>query len=165
MNEYTFKYYKNKYIIFILFPLWIIPLIVITTFLVNNECLINLMEKNIIISIAIYISVICGLLYLILDYGMKLLAKNIEIQLNNNNMKIDNEIVDYKDIKTVKFETIKSSVGNIITGYLLKIKYGNYKKNIVIFTGLSKKEKHNCETFMKFYYSFNNVYQSKREDN
>jgi hypothetical protein len=89
---------------------------------------------------------------------MKLLVRNVHAILFDDYLKMDNDVIYYKEIKTLNFNTIKYS-GIVTTGYTLKIKYNiNKKINIVVFTGTSKAEKKNCETLLKFFNELNVKY-------
>jgi hypothetical protein len=100
---------------------------------------------------------LAGLLYVIIIIGLKIFSKNISIIFYNDYFEIDTyEIIYYKNVIECYLEEIKVMHYNIITGYILKLKYDEGKKiKLVVLTGTSEKEKINCEYLLAFYNELN----------
>jgi len=161
MDKYHhIQYIKNKYIPLFLILFWVIFFVISLLFILNNNYIKLLYSNNIlllIISILLYLSVSLIIIY---NYGIIIFTKKLNIIINDEYFDINegDKIIYFKDIKTLKLETINNIRHKIITGYIFILEWNNENIIINIYTGTSKREKRNCDALIKFYGELNKKY-------
>jgi len=111
MDKYHhIQYIKNKYISLFLVLFWAIFFVISLLFILNNNYIKLLYSNNIlllIISILLYLFVSLIIIY---NYGIKIFTKKLNIIIKNEYFDINegDKIIYFKDIKTLKLETINN---------------------------------------------------------
>ena len=154
MNKINLKYYKNKYVMLYLLIFALAVFAVICVFILTNDLIGNILEKNhIVLSFIIVLLAFLSSTIIITGVGSKIFSKNIQIIIYDDYFEIDSlEKYYYNNIIKCNLKTIKDIDTGFINQYSLELKLNN-KKNIKynIFTGGSKKEKLNVENLLIFY--------------
>jgi hypothetical protein len=158
MDKYHhIQYVRSKYIPVFLILFGAIFFVISLIFIFNNDFIKILFSKNIILIYILIFLYLFGSMFLILNYGIKIFTKRLNIIIKDEYFDINEgeKMIYYKDIKTLKLETIKHIRYQIITGYILILEWNNEKIKIIIYTGTSKKEKRNCDALLNFYEELN----------
>jgi hypothetical protein len=162
MKEYNIKYLNNKYMVFILFPIFLIVEAIICIFVIKNRYIYKFMENHTILSIIIFMAFLIFSLFLILNYGLKMVTKNIHLKIFPDYIEINNGIenINFNTITKLELETLSGKKYiHSTTGYVLRIKHGSNKYfTIAILTGTSKDEEANVNNLLEFYEEINKKY-------
>jgi hypothetical protein len=165
MDKYHhIEYIKSKYIPVFLILIWAILFAVSIVFIFNINYVKMLYSKNLLlltIMIFLYLFVSLFLFYI---FGIKIFTRKMNIIMQDEYFDINEgkKIIYYRDIKTLKLETIKNIRYNTVTGYTFVLDFNNENILINVYTGTSKKGKSNCDTLIKFYEELSKKYN---EDN
>jgi hypothetical protein len=163
MDKYHhIQYIKNKYIPVFLILFWAIFFVISLLLIFNINYFKLLYSNNILLLIIFIIFYLFVSLLLIYNYGIKIFTKELNVIIKDEYFDINegDKIIYFKDIKTLKLETINNIRHKIITGYTFILEWNNENIKINIYTGISKKEKINCDTFIKFYDELNEKYSN-----
>jgi hypothetical protein len=158
---YHIQYIRSKYILVLLIIFWAVFFAVSIIFIFSVDFIQILFSKNtILISMLIFLYLFASM-FLMFNFGMKIFTKEINMIIKDERFDINEgeKIIFFKDINTLKLETIKHLKYKIITGYILIIEWNNEKMKIIVYTGTSEKEKRNCDALLNFYEELHKKYK------